>query len=488
MSKKLHGTSADALLLTVIKLVTVALGFVVTRLLSEHLSVHDYGTYSQVLLIVSTVTSLTILGMMDGVNYFYCSETDLEKREAYISTIFCLQCIISGVAGTVVLLLRQVICAGFDNSDVGGLLLFAAALPMLQNLLSMLQVLLVSVGKARVLAMRNLVVSLVKLAVVIFVVTLVKNVAVILTATMLLDAVQIGLFGFILRSYRCNLRFRSIRFRLVPQIMRYCVPMAVFIAINTLNRDCDKFLISYWTDTETLAVYSNASKTLPFDIIIASFTTVLVPQITRMVASRDHARAAELYKAFLEIAYVSTGILCCAAIVAAPQLMELLYSRKYVSGLTVFIIYIMVDLLRFTNITLILSAAGKTRKLMILAFGALVGNLVLNVVMFRLFGIPGPALATLITTLIMGGLILYFGAKELRTGLSSFFDWKYLLVFTVESLVTVLLLYQLQSWMARRGIHYLVTLLVVGGAYGAAMLLLHGKRLIRGLRSINRMT
>ena len=58
MSKRtlLRGTSADAVLLTVIKLVTVALSFVVTRLLSQYLSVLDYGTYSQVLLIVSAVT------------------------------------------------------------------------------------------------------------------------------------------------------------------------------------------------------------------------------------------------------------------------------------------------------------------------------------------------------------------------------------------------------------------------------------------------
>ena len=63
-------------MLTFIKLVTIALSFVVTRLLSQFLSKHDYGTYSQILLIVSTVTSVTILGMADGVNYFYCSRQE----------------------------------------------------------------------------------------------------------------------------------------------------------------------------------------------------------------------------------------------------------------------------------------------------------------------------------------------------------------------------------------------------------------------------
>lgn len=490
MSKRtlLRGTSADAVLLTVIKLVTVALSFVVTRLLSEHLSVLDYGTYSQVLLIVSTITSLTILGMVDGVNFFFCGQSDEEKRVSYVSTIFFLQCIISGLTGVLVLVLRPVICNGFDNPELGKLLIFAAVIPMFQNILAMMQVLLVAVGKARVLAARNLIVSIVKLAVVVVVISMVKNVAVILTTTALLELGQILLFGLFLRANRCPIRLGSIRLRLTGEILKYCIPMAVFIALNSLNRDCDKYLISLWTDTETLAVYSNASKPLPFDLLIASFTTVLIPKLTRLISGQEYERATSLYRTFLELAYVSTGIMCCAALVVSPQLIQLLYSQKYMSGLGIFAVYILVDLVRFTNITLILSVAGKTKKLMFVAVGALAGNLVLNAVLFRLLGIIGPAVATLATTLITGLLILCFGAKELHTRFARLFDWKYFALFAAESLTVFVLLYPLQGWMARQGINYLLILLGVGGAYAGMMLLLNGKRFLRTLRSINHMS
>ena len=46
------GVSGDAILLMAIKFVTIALGLAITRLLSEYLTVYDYGTYSQILLIV----------------------------------------------------------------------------------------------------------------------------------------------------------------------------------------------------------------------------------------------------------------------------------------------------------------------------------------------------------------------------------------------------------------------------------------------------
>ena len=53
--------------------------------------------------------------------------------------------------------------------------------------------------------------------------------------------------------------------------------MAIFTLVNTLNRDIDKYVISAVSDTETLAIYANAAKVLPFDIILISFMTVTAP-------------------------------------------------------------------------------------------------------------------------------------------------------------------------------------------------------------------
>ena len=72
------GSSGDALLLTAVKLMTMLLSLVTTRLLSQYLTTYDYGTYSQVLLIASTIASITILGMMDGMNFFSAAQMILK--------------------------------------------------------------------------------------------------------------------------------------------------------------------------------------------------------------------------------------------------------------------------------------------------------------------------------------------------------------------------------------------------------------------------
>lgn len=488
MRDKLRGTSADAVLLMAVKLVTIALGFVVTRLLSQYLSVYDYGTYSQILLVVSTVTSITILGMMDGVNYFYCSEQDGDRRESYISTIFVLQCMVSAAVGTVVMCLSGALCAYFENPAVGKLMVFGAALPLCQNILSMIQILLVSVGKARMLAVRNLVVSLARLAVVLVVVFAVQNVGVILMTTLVLDVVQIVIFAWILRKNNCAMSLRSVDFRLVRRILSYCAPMAVFVAVNALNRDCDKYLIALWTDTETLAVYSNAAKTLPFDIVVTSFCTVLLPEITRLVSAKEYGPAVRLYKVFLEIACISTTIMCCGVLTVAPQLMELLYSEKYLGGLPVFGIYILVDMLRFSNITLILSAAGRTKVLMIFSLVSFLLNVVLNIGLYRLIGVPGPAVATLVTTLLLGLTIVISGARELHAKLSDIFDLNFLAVFAMESVVLTMLMTVFRKWLENLGVHYFGVLALVAGAYCGIMLLLHGKRLLGALKQVNKLS
>jgi len=234
-----------------------------------------------------------------------------------------------------------------------------------------------------------------------------------------------------------------------------------------------------------LGVYSNASKVLPFDIIMSSFCTVLLPEITRRVASKQYEQAVSLYKVFLEIAYISTGILCCAALSAAPQLMELLYSKKYISGLTVFCIYILVDLIRFTNITLILSAAGKTKKLMLVGIGALAANAVLNLVLYYMIGFSGPAVATLITTMGTGGMILSLGANELRTNLWSLFDRRFLLRFTAESIAASLVFMRLRDVLSSHSVHYFVILALVSGGYCACVFMRNRKRLLKDLKYVN---
>lgn len=478
-------TSGDAAALAAVRLMTMCLSLVTTRVLSTYLSTFEYGTYAQVLLIVSTTASLTTFGLIDAINFYYCGTKDLAKRESYVATILSMQCCLGVIAGMVILLLTVPICKYFGNQELKKYLIFAAILPLLQNGISLLQVLFVSVGKARQLAVRNLVVSVAQLVCAIAAGMVLKDIGIIFAVSVTLNIGQIAFFIWSLRKSGCHIHVRSCDFSLSKGILKYSIPMAIFTLVNTLNRDMDKYLISVMSDTETLAVYSNAAKVLPFDILLISFMTVLLPYITRQISEKRYSEAVKTYRTYLEIAYVSTAVLAFGVLAAAPEAMELLYSARYLSGLSVFCIYIIVDIFHFASITLILTVSGKTKLLMKLGFTGLVVNFILNIILYYLCGIPGPAIATLLVSLGMGISILYYSAKELHVTMGELFDCAFAIKFIGECIGGVCVFAAVRYLLKLSGAHYLVVLAVAGGGYMFCVGLLNLKRFKGNLKRIS---
>ncbi len=431
----LSGASGDSFMLVFVRIVTLVFGLLMTRVLSGHFSVHDYGTYSQVLLVSTTATTLTVLGMSDGINYFFCKTSDVKKRDAYVSTIFCLQGIVGILTGVVILLCAVPLTTYFGNSDVKELLLFSALLPVMQNMLTLLQIIFLAIGKAKHIAVRNLLVSILKLAAIFVACYVFDTIVVVLVCQVLLELAQLVYFYLYLKKNQYFIRVRLFDAKLIREILSFCIPMAMFTVIKALNRDCDKYVISAFTDTETLAVYTNASKQLPFDLIMTSFITVLQPFITRGIAEKKYALTQNLYKSFLELSIVCTTTLAMGAILVSPELLSFLYTEKYMSGLSVFVLYILVDILSVFGLTLLLSAAGKTKTIMYVAMGAFVTNLVLNVLFYKLMGFVGPAVATLVVTVIQGVALLSYSARLLQTRAQKLFDIRYMCLFLLELVV-----------------------------------------------------
>lgn len=448
----------------------------------------DYGTYSQVMLLITTISTMTMLGMMDGINFFFCRESNVIKRDAYVSTIFSLQYIAGTVVSVTVLICATPISRYFGNDSLKRLLVYAAVLPVFQNTISLLQIMFIAIGKAKQIAIRNLLVSLLKLLAVAISCYVFNTIAVIFLCQVVTDGLQIAYFITTLRKNNCRINIWKLDRTLIKEILIYCIPMAMFGVIKTLNRDADKFVISFFTNTETLAVYTNASKLLPFDIVMASFCTVLLPYITKYIANKKFEQCQRVYKSFLELSYISTTILAIGAICVAPELMEFLYTDKYTAfdfGIVVFIIYILVDIMSVMNITLILSAAGKTKTIMLASIGTFCANIALNILMFFAFNEIGPAIATLIVTMTQGIVILSLGAKEIKTNLFQMFDLKYLLRFVGLVTVISLLAVMLRRLLLNLQMHYLVILFVIYAFFTGVLFFVNIRRLVRNLRAIN---
>ena len=100
----IKGAASDSILLTIVRVVTAILGLIVTKLLSVYFSLEEYGTYSQAMLVVTTATSFSILGLTNAVNFFYNKTQDEQKQQEYISTIFGIKYIVGIICAIIILL------------------------------------------------------------------------------------------------------------------------------------------------------------------------------------------------------------------------------------------------------------------------------------------------------------------------------------------------------------------------------------------------
>lgn len=484
---RFDGVAADSVLLTVVKVVTALLGLLTTKLLSTQFSLQQYGTYSQAMLLISTVTSITILGLSDAVNYFYNAADDDITKQQNIATIFGIQDVVGLSFGILICACNIPIIRYFNNEDLRVILFFVAWFPMFSNLISMLQVLFVSIGKAKLIAIRNFIVSFARLAFVAIASFVTKDVLTIFILTLVMDVLQMLYFFFSFAKYHFRIRLKNFSVHMIKPILSFSIPMAVFVFTNALCRDIDRYVISFFTDTETLAVYTNAAKVLPFDMLTASLLTILIPIVTRQIRNEKFTDAQVTLKAYLRAGYLFTWIIIVGAIVNAREMMLFLYDEKYLDGLNIFIIYLVVDMLRFANTSLILSAKGKTKMLMICSVIALGANLVLNVLAYQVFGIIGPAFTTLLVTFCLMVAMLTLGAKEIHVRLWDLFDWQEIILLFGTLLILGSVAYGFKLLLYRWTNSYLIILFLVYGVFLCSAVLLNRVRLIQCLKSINRL-
>ena len=125
-----------------------------------------------------------------------------------------------------------------------------------------------------------------------------------------------------------------------------------------------------------------------------------------------------------------------AAIFLARPLLLFLYDSKYSSGLSVFIIYLFCDIIRFSNSSVILTAFGKTSMIMYASISMLVLNLFANFLFYKIFGFWGLAFCTLILSVSFCVFLLIHGAHLLEISAMNLFDLGEVALFVAGILVS----------------------------------------------------
>ena len=485
----LKGASYDSVFLAVSKVLTMAFGIVLSKILSVGLSLEDYGTYSQANLITSIGTSLILLGLGDAVNYYYNKRDkniDDSLRHRVVNTVFFIELLFGIILAILIIAGQNMIVDYFSNPSLKILIPIISLIPMLGNIIYFYQVLYVSVNKAKMMAVYNLIIIIVKIISAYIAVYVIKNILWIFVVIVALDILLLLIYNLSLRRTNVRINYMKIAPEYIKPIFAYGLPMGIYAMTSTISRDVDKLVIGRLADTETMAIYSNCSKILPFDFLVAAFATVLIPYIVKYVTEGNKEESVKLFSMYMKIGYYSVWLLGAAVLIAPEAVISFIYAEEYVVGKAVFVIYILDSMLRFASMHLILTAASKTKTLMLYSLASLALNFILNIVFYYMWGPIGPAVATLITSLLYTWAILGKTIKVIDSKWKEIFNVKEILIFVI-SLVCIWIpsnmLYRLLNHL---GMNHHLSMIIAMMIFCLISFAIHLKKIFSVLREINK--
>jgi len=426
------------------RLVTQILGMLNTMLLSRASSLQEYGTYSQIFVIINLSVSIVGMGLPDSINYFLARHE--ENKKHFVSCYISLITTLSVIVGILSIVIIPVYARYFNNIDLVNYGYMMLLLPWSTLMLSSADTIFVSENRVKWLMLLKIVNSVINVSLallfcldllyfnhyLIFYVS--GQLALTLVVILLIYKLYYGL------TFKLN-------YATVCQIMKISVPIGLAGIAGMLKTEMDKLVIGKFYSTDKMAVYSNVSKELPIAILSAVISTMAFPQIAKLVKNRKMNEAIKAWGDLTIVSLAITGFFIAGVFVFAKEAIVFLYSEKYVTGISVFRIYLLVLVFRITYFGIILNSMGETKSILKCTIISLVCNVALNYILYFLIGFEGPAIATWIASAVAACSQLIITSKKSSIKFSKVLPWKDLLFVLGINVVFALFFWMLKVFL-----------------------------------------
>lgn len=426
MEEKDTSIKKEASFLTISKMANLVITMATSMLLARFRTLEEYGTYSQLSLVLNLLTTLCLLGLPNSINFFLPRADSDEERRNFLQTFFSLNSILSFAAGVVMAISLPILVWYFDNNGIYGFYYFAILMPWAKITIQERGNLFVAAGKTSTLIWHTVLNSVALLLIIILTKVINQNFQFYMVLYVIVELAFAMLVYFQAKRISGRLSFH-LDVKLMKQILVFSVPIGISDMVSTISKEIDKLMIGGFLDTESLAIYTNAAHEIALTVISTSFIAVLMPKMSRLIKDNKTNEAVEAWKSTTSFTYIFMCFGVATLVVFAPQVMTILYSEKYLSGVGVFRVYALILLWRTTYFGTILSLHGKTKQILFCSIASMLLNIVLNYIFYHLFGFCGPAWSTFISIGIVDMMQLKISSRVTGIAVAKLFPWADLL-------------------------------------------------------------
>ena len=426
--------ATDATKLTAAKSITLIISLASVMLLSRFRTLEEYSTYSQLLMVVNIITTIFMLGLPNSINFFLARADADEEKQKFLSVYYSLNTLLSIITGLVLVLSAPLIVRYFDNALITNFIYVLAVSPWANIILSSIQNVYIVYKKSSQLMLFTVLNSTFLLLIIIVVEIFNWDFNMYMILFVLVNAV-FALSVYIIANNLAGKLSLIFDTQLIRKILTFSIPLGLATVVGTISIELGKLFIGKLYNAAEFAIYTNAAKELPVTIIAASLTAVLMPQLVRVLKDGNNEKAVKLWGDATSLSYVFICFFATGMFVYAPDVISLLYSDKFLPGVSVFRVYCIVLLLRCTYFGMILNSIGRTKFIFYSSVAALLLNALFIYPCYLLFGFVGPAIASLISMGIVAVLQLIATSVSINIPFKSVFPWRALGAITLLNIL-----------------------------------------------------
>lgn len=257
---------------------TFAFSIVSSMILSRYLDKVDYGTYKQVLYIYNSLAVIFTLGLPKAYSFFIprVDKNEVKSLIAKIGKVLSL----SGVTLSLVLFVGSgVIANALDNPALNQPIRYFSIVPIFLLPTFALNGILASLGRAKLLAIYNVLEKIIMLNFVVIPVIVFDGGTNSAVVGFSLSSIAVFILYTIVLKVSLRDKVEGVRTTLgYKKIFTYTGPIMFASLWGIIFRSTDQFFISRYYGTNIFAEYSNGALELPFiTMIIAATSTILAP-------------------------------------------------------------------------------------------------------------------------------------------------------------------------------------------------------------------
>jgi O-antigen/teichoic acid export membrane protein len=247
----------------------------------------------------------------------------------------------------------------------------------------------------------------------------------VLTIIYVLIILEFAKFLFIL-FYLLNKNLLSLKIDWISlkEQLIYIVPLGIASILLEFNRDISKVIISANLGASVLALYAVASQNLPIVTVVrSSVADVIFPDMTEKI-SKKPLEALKLWSRSNIIYLFLMSPLFFIMFIYADVLIKVLFTSDYLEAVPIFQVYLIFFLKQCFEMGIPIRAMNKNKYFLIGYIFTSALNFGLLYVLFGIFGLLGPAIAYVVSEVVLS---FYFANRILKIyeiKIRDLFFWK----------------------------------------------------------------